>query len=107
MTVAYSAPGDTDLSGDVNIFDLVSINGSGSYGTGTPSVWSQGDFDYNGVTNIFDMVLTIGANVYRRGSYLPAVTSAVSVNAVPEPSVCLLAFAGLAGGYCALRRRET
>jgi autotransporter-associated beta strand protein len=107
VTVAYSAPGDTDLSGDVNIFDLVSINGSGSYGTGTPSVWSQGDFDYNGVTNIFDMVLTIGANVYRRGSYLPAVTSAVSVNAVPEPSVCLLAFAGLAGGYCALRRRET
>jgi len=105
VTVAYAAPGDTDLSGDVNVFDLVGINGSGSYGKGTPSVWSQGDFDYNGVTNIFDMVLTNGAGVYGRGSYLPAAPAPASVNAVPAPSACCLALFGLAGGYYSMRRR--
>lgn len=105
VTIAYAAPGDTDLSGDVNVFDLVGINGSGSYGKGTPSVWSQGDFDYNGVTNIFDMVLTNGAGVYGRGSYLPAAPASASVNAVPEPSACFLALFGLAGGYWSMRRR--
>ena len=103
VTVAYAAPGDTNLDGEVNVFDLVNVNGSGTYGRGTPSNWSQGDFDYNGVTNIFDMVQTNGAGVYGRGSYLPAAPT--SVSAVPEPASLLLAFTGLAGSYYMLRRR--
>lgn len=93
VTVAYSAPGDTNIDGEVNVFDLVGVNSSGTYGKGNASVWSQGDFDYNGVTNVFDLVLTNGAGVYGRGSYLPvAAPSGVSV--VPEPCICPLAIAG-------------
>jgi autotransporter-associated beta strand protein len=88
-TLSFAAPGDVDLSGQVNVFDLVSINSSGTYGTGSASVWSQGDFNYDGVTNVFDLVGINTAAVYGQGGYFPAVPSASglgSVAAVPEPA---------------------
>jgi len=106
VTVGYAAPGDTNLDGEVNIFDLVNVNSSGTYGRGVPSNWSQGDFDYNGVTNIFDIVMVNGAGVYGRGRYVPAPASG-SVAAVPEPSTCIMALAGIAyGGHVVRRRRK-
>ncbi|MFM1903064.1 MAG: hypothetical protein RLZZ440_964, partial [Planctomycetota bacterium] len=62
--VSYAAPGDVDLSGQVNVFDLVSINSAGKYGAGSASVWSAGDFNYDGVTNVFDLVSIQSASVY-------------------------------------------
>jgi autotransporter-associated beta strand protein len=91
--VSFAAPGDVDLSGQVNVFDLVSINGSGTYGTAAASVWSQGDFTYDGVTNVFDLVAVNTAGVYGQGGYFP-VAGAPSPAAVPEPGVGLLAAAG-------------
>jgi autotransporter-associated beta strand protein len=106
VTVGYAAPGDTNLDGEVNVFDLVNVNGSGTYGKGNASNWSQGDFDYNGVTNIFDIVMVNGAGVYGRGRYVPGPASG-GVAAVPEPSTCVMALAGLAcGGYTMFRRRK-
>jgi hypothetical protein len=68
----------------------VSINSSGTYGSGTASVWSQGDFNYDGVTNVFDLVGINTAAVYGQGNYFPAIpTVAGVVTAVPEPA-CLL-----------------
>jgi autotransporter-associated beta strand protein len=103
--VSLAAPGDNDLNGSVNVFDLVSINSSGKYGTGTSSDWSQGDFNYDGVTNVFDLVNVNSAGAYGQGNYFPAAlpTGLGSVASVPEPATWLLAVCGL-GGLLAARR---
>ena len=98
--VSLAAAGDVDLSGAVNVFDLVSINSSGRYGTGTASVWSQGDFNYDGVTNVFDLVAVNTAGAYGQGNYFPASPTTAglgSVATVPEPgSITLFAMAAAA-----------
>jgi autotransporter-associated beta strand protein len=103
--VSFAAPGDVDLNGQVNVFDLVSINSSGRYGTGSASVWNTGDFNYDGVTNVFDLVGINTAAVYGQGNYFPAAPTAAglgSVAAVPEPATWLFAAFG-AGGLAATR----
>jgi autotransporter-associated beta strand protein len=102
VTVSFAAAGDVDLNGQVNVFDLVNINSSGTYGSGSASVWSQGDFNYDGVTNVFDLVGINTAAVYGQGNYFPAIpTVAGVVTAVPEPA-CLLplvAVGSIAAGW--------
>jgi autotransporter-associated beta strand protein len=108
--VSFAASGDVDLNGQVNVFDLVSINSSGRYGTGTASVWSQGDFNYDGVTNVFDLVAVNTAGVYGQGNYFPAAPTAGGVAAVPEPGLPMAVTAGLAtasaAGLIRSRRRR-
>ena len=105
--ISYAAAGDVDLSGQVNVFDLVSINSAGKYGTGTPADWSQGDFNYDGVTNVFDLVGINTAAAYGQGNYFPASpTSAGSMAAVPEPSAWLLGLTGLAAIAAVAGRRR-
>ena len=103
-TVSFAAPGDADLDGDVDIFDLVEINGAGRYGTGQAAVWNEGDFNYDSVTNVFDLVAVSGADIYNRGSYWPVTAAA----AVPEPGGLLLVGAVVAmaaGGWLRAGRR--
>jgi len=107
--VSFAASGDVDLSGAVNVFDLVSINSSGRYGTGAASGWSQGDFNYDGVTNVFDLVSVNTAGVYGQGNYFPAGPAAGAtggVTAVPEPSAGLLTLAAAVATGVAVRRRR-
>ena len=105
--VSYAAAGDVDLSGQVNVFDLVSVNSGGRYGTGQSAVWNQGDFNYDGVTNVFDLVGVNTAAVYGQGNYLPASPSEPGgVAAVPEPATGLLALTGLAALGLAARRHR-
>ena len=111
--VSFAAAGDVDLSGAVNVFDLVGINSAGKYGTGTSAVWNQGDFNYDGVTNVFDLVSVNTAGAYGQGNYFPAAPSAGnagSVVAVPEPGLtglAVLAALGAAAWAHPLRRRAT
>ncbi len=107
---SFAAAGDVDLSGAVNVFDLVSINSGGKYGSGTTAIWQQGDFNYDGVTNVFDLVGVNTAGVYGRGNYFPAATAATgvggSVAAVPEPSTIGLVAVGLGLAAAARRLRK-
>ena len=96
--VSYAAPGDVDLDGAVNVFDLVAINGAGAYGTAAAADWAAGDANYDGVTDVFDLVEINTAGAYGRGGYVPPSPSADAA-AVPEPAAglaivaCLLALA--------------
>jgi hypothetical protein len=105
--VSFAAPGDIDLSGVVNVFDLVGINASGTYGTGQTADWNDGDMNYDGVTNVFDLVTVNGGGAYNQGNYFPAAPNvAGGVAAVPEPTALLgVAIAGLATGSMVRRRR--
>jgi autotransporter-associated beta strand protein len=103
--VSFAAPGDTDLDGQVNVFDLVTVDASGTYGSGSPAVWSDGDFNYDGLTNVFDLVGIDTAGVYGAGNYFPSGPTALGgVAAVPEPALCLPAAAGIIAAL-SLRRR--
>ena len=106
--VSFAAPGDVDLSGTVNVFDLVAINSSGTYGTGATSVWNKGDFNYDGVTNVFDLVSVNTAGAYGQGNYFPASPSTTgAVSAVPEPAGwLLLSVGGMIGGLMRRSRRQ-
>ena len=104
-TVSFAAPGDSNLNGQVDVFDLVAINSTGKYGTGTASVWSQGDFNYDGVTNVFDLVSVNSAGAYGQGNYFPASpTVAVGITSVPEPGL-LLPLTALGFSLASWRRR--
>jgi hypothetical protein len=106
--VGLAAPGDTDLDGQVNVFDLVTIDGSGTYGSGQAAVWSEGDFTDDGLTNVFDLVAIDGAGSYGAGAYLPAAggeVAAGAVAAVPEPGSLPVMLAGLPVALAARRRR--
>jgi autotransporter-associated beta strand protein len=105
-TVSFAAPGDTDLNGAVNVFDLVTVNSSGKYGTGSAAVWSQGDSNYDGVTNVFDLVGINGSGAYGQGNYFPAAPSVGSVAAVPEPGFLGAGAAAILAGMLAVRRRR-
>ena len=103
---SFAAPGDTNLNGTVDVFDLVGINSGGKYGAGTAAIWNQGDFNYDGVTNVFDLVGINTAGAYGRGNYFPASPAvAAGVNAVPEPTAWGAVGAGLAALAALLRRR--
>jgi hypothetical protein len=107
--VSFSASGDVNLNGQVDVFDLVSVNSAGKYGSGSAAVWGQGDFNYDGVTNVFDLVSINTAGAYGRGNYFPAAPSAGSLGspaAVPEPGLKgLVALAGAVAALAARRRR--
>ena len=111
LVVSFAAPGDTDLDGQVTVFDLVAIISAGRHQTGLASDWSEGDFSYDGQTGIFDLVEIESAGVYNQGSYFPAATAVTTgIVAVPEPATWLLAAAGflsLAGRRRRLGRRQS
>lgn len=84
LTVAFASAGDTNLSGQVDAFDLVGIVSGGRYGTSQSAFWSEGDFNYDGVCNVLDLIAVQSAGTYGTGSYLP--TGAAVAAAVPEPA---------------------
>jgi autotransporter-associated beta strand protein len=102
--LAFAAPGDVNLDGSFDAFDLVGINGAGGYLTGNAANWAEGDFTYDGVTNAFDLVAAVGSGTFGRGGYRETVSADVA--AVPEPVVWSIIAAGVVAGAAGLKRRH-
>jgi autotransporter-associated beta strand protein len=104
LLVGYSAVGDTNMDGSVNIQDLIEISTSGKYGSGSAdAAWWQGDFNYDGVVNITDLINLSTSELYGAGSYMP-VTAAGAVSPQPLGSSFGSPLAGLTAtptGYTA------
>jgi fibronectin-binding autotransporter adhesin len=107
VTIAYTVPGDANLSLSVEFQDLVAL--AQNYNL-TGRVWSQGDFNYSTVTDFADLIIlaqnynlsAVEGDVSSLGSDFAA-DWALAQSLVPEPTT-LLAGAGLAS--IVLRRRR-
>ncbi len=108
LSVAFAAPGDTNIDGQIDILDVANFLGGGKYDSGEPAVWSQGDFGYDGMVDILDVADFLGTGLFDAGSYLPAPAGAGAIAAVPEPASTKAAgIASLAVAWRLARRRRT
>jgi hypothetical protein len=93
LSVAWAAPGDTNLDGLVNVFDLTTVLASGRYNTGrSDASWADGDFNYDGRVDLVDLVQLNATGLFNGPSYQPVSAAAT----VPSRSVFATAFALLA-----------
>lgn len=95
--VAFAAPGDLNLDGLVDVFDLAALRSSSVFGTSSAAHWADGDMNYDGVANLFDLVAISSGGRFGQGQYLPGPTPALASAVVPEPrKLAALFAAGLA-----------
>ena len=109
LTVAYAAPGDTNLDWQVDVLDVANILAGGKFNTGAPGTWSVGDFNYDGLVNVLDAADFLTTGLYDQGSYNPppdSLVAAGSVAAVPEPSSIAIAVGGVIAALGWNRRRR-
>ena len=89
-SVAYTAPGDTNVDGQIDILDAANFISEGLFDNWQPAVWSQGDFNYDGVVDILDAADLLGTSLFDQGPFVPALAASDPgvITAVPEPA-CL------------------
>ncbi|RLS43206.1 MAG: PEP-CTERM sorting domain-containing protein [Planctomycetota bacterium] len=112
LTVAYAAPGDTNLDWSVDILDTANFLALDKFDTGSPATWREGDFNYDGIVDIFDAAAFVSTGLFNAGNYNTpsgsrvAVAPVGSVAAVPEPSTWALLAAACGGAVAACRGRR-
>ena len=103
VTIAYAAPGDTNLDWHVDILDVATIIGSGRFGSGRAATWAEGDFNFDGLADILDVADIVAADLFNTGAYNGAAAALV---AVPEPAQPgIIATLAAAAVIAATRRR--
>ena len=109
ITFGYSAPGDTNLDGLVDISDVARFIASGLFDTGLPATWEGGDSNYDGLVDILDAGDFLLTGLYDAGRYPGGSGLAASgVVAVPEPAAgWLLIAAAIAAARRSFRSRST
>jgi hypothetical protein len=107
LSVAYAAPGDTNLDWSVDILDVANFLALGKFDTGEPATWLEGDFNYDGIVDILDATDFSTTGLFNTGNYNapPGVSSGIA--AVPEPSAVALAMVGLAAAAAWARIRRS
>jgi fibronectin-binding autotransporter adhesin len=108
VVFAYSAPGDTNIDGQVDILDGANFLAGGKFDSGTPASWNEGDFGYDGLVDILDAAEFLSTGLFDAGPYIaPAAGAGGSVAAVPEPTAAGLAAAMVvAAAWCGRRQRS-
>ena len=112
LTVAYAAPGDTNLDWSVDILDTANFLALGKFDAGSPATWREGDFNYDGFVDILDADAFVSTGLFNAGNYNTpsgervAVAPVGSVAAVPEPSTWALLAAACGGAVAACRGRR-
>jgi autotransporter-associated beta strand protein len=104
VTIAFAAPGDTNLDWQVDVTDAANLVAFGKYDTAQPATWLEGDFNYDGIVDITDAADFINTGLYDTGFYNPPVAQG-AVAAVPEPSSVGVAV-GMTGLLLAWRLRR-
>ena len=89
LSVAYAAPGDTNIDWSIDILDASNFLAGGKFDTGAVATWIEGDFSYDGVVDILDAADFFATGLYDAGNY-NAGDSAAGVAAVPEPAASSL-----------------
>ena len=112
FTVAYAAPGDTNLDNVVDVLDVANYLSSGNYGTDKFSTWMDGDANYDGLLDVIDVASILATGLFDSGDYQSeAVASTASLpladalaaeaagtSAAATASPFELAFAAMASG---------
>ena len=106
LTVAYAAPGDTNLDWSVDILDTANFLALGKFDTGSPATWREGDFNYDGFVDILDADAFVSTGLFNAGNYNTPPVAAGSVAAVPEPSTWAMLAAACGGAVAACRGRR-
>ena len=96
FTMSFTAPGDTNLDGQVDILDAANLFTSGRYDAGVGGSWSAGDFNYDGVVDILDISDFFTGNGYDAGPISQAPAATVSAASPGGLSAGDLAFVALA-----------
>jgi autotransporter-associated beta strand protein len=106
FTVAYAAPGDTNIDWSIDILDASNFLALGKFDTGLPATWIEGDFSYDGIVDILDAADFFATGLYDAGNYNAAPGAAGGVAAVPEPATdwWMLVASAIALNAAAVRR---
>jgi autotransporter-associated beta strand protein len=106
LSVAYAAPGDTNIDWSIDILDASNFLAGGKFDTGSPAVWIEGDFSYDGIVDILDAADFFATGLYDAGNYNTAPGLSGGIAAVPEPTgVAIVASGCIAAAALLLRRR--
>jgi autotransporter-associated beta strand protein len=96
ITLRSTAPGDTDLDGQLDVLDAANFLTNARFDAWGGGTWNSGDFNYDGVVDILDVVDFIGQGLFDEGPVSQAPTAAASTQATTvRLSSAELAFAAL------------
>jgi|GEM_PF-256937 len=85
ISIAYAAPGDTNLDASIDLLDAANFVAGGMFDAAGQAVWADGDFTYDGLVDLLDAADLLSTGLFDAGPY-----SASGVIAVPEPTLGLV-----------------
>jgi chondroitin AC lyase len=109
FTIAFTAAGDGNLDGLVDILDAADLLAAGRYDRGVQAGWAEGDYNYDGIVDLLDVADTLGTGLFDAGFATNAGSGTLSatVISVPEPSGAAVATIGaVAAAWARCRRRR-
>ena len=75
-TVAYAAPGDTNLDGVVDVLDIANLVMNADPSSSADVGWMTGDFNYDGNMDLLDISSFLSSGLFNQGSYLSSMDAA-------------------------------